>query len=201
MSNLSLPFEFLQLSQIFFPLSSTEIISALSYQCCCQPLSSMQGHPIHCIMHRYTLTHSSQPLPMLDALICINTHKLICPTGQHNTLVENKSLPPQPRATLIRRVGISSTTAFCTARIFPVSLMRAVTKKWKEACSNMSLMYSLDLITMSKELAEGRHRKEKRRLKESNHYLLLPSWPVPVTWVPGKKKWFTSQQMALIIFF
>lgn len=125
---------------------------------------------------------------MLDALICINTHKLICPTGQHNTLVENKSLPPQPRGTLIRRAGISSTTAFCTARIFPVSLMRAVTKKWKEACSNTSLMYSLDLITMSKELAEGRHRKQKRCLKESNHYLLLPSWPVPVTWVPGKKK-------------
>lgn len=75
MSNLSLPFEFLQLSQIFFPLSSTEIISALSYQCCCQPLSSMQGHPIHCIMHRYTLTHSSQPLLSKAHVRCSNLHK------------------------------------------------------------------------------------------------------------------------------
>lgn len=72
--------------------------------------------------------------------------------------------PSQPWDTFIFRVGISRTTAFCIARTFPVSLIRAVTKKWKEAWSSRSLRYSADVIITSKVLAEGRNRKEKMHL-------------------------------------
>lgn len=172
MSNLSYPLSFFSFLRSFPPFSPLRLFQLFTTSA----LSASLFHvgTLNTLYNKVPVhPHTLQPATalyksLLDALMCINTHTP--PShNQCNTLVEDTSLPPQPWTTLIRRVGISSITAFCTARIFPVSLIRAVTKKWKEACSSRSRMYSLDLITTSKELAEGRHSKEKRHLKPSDH--------------------------------
>lgn len=96
------------------------------------------------------------------------THTAPYPRSQPTAHAQHggQSPPPQPWDTLIRREGISRTVAFWAARIFPVSLIRAVTKKWKEAWSSRSLRYSLDVMITSKALAM--EEKEKKKCIWSN---------------------------------